>query len=551
MLKRVLSIDIGLQKTKICEVEYGKKNPHIYNCITFDTPENAIEDGYIRDKETFTAVLKENLAIAKMKITDVVFTIASTKIANREIVIPMVKENRIQAVVDAGAQDYFPVDISEYTISYSILERINTEEEKKYKLLLLAAPNNMIKNYYSLAHMMNFTIVAIDYIGNSSFQVMKKQVGSGVNLSIQINEQATLINIIDNEILALQRNIPYGTSAAIEAVIDHKIFGIETEKEAINLLCQQELINEQFYLENDEVASALVDEVERNDTYWQLKGKKEITEALSYLVNNVIRVLDYYNSKFPEKKIQNVYITGQGAKFKGIEYLFHNEIGYEIKKINQLTSIILNKNTSWDNVDLSEYICAIGATMSPIGFLSKESIAKGEKKSSLYSMFIIFGCSSVVSLVLIIMSRLNLHSAKQEEKRLNERIEALLPAEDIYEEHARLLTEYEGVHEMYGLTYSNNEYLNPFITQIEEKLPSSMKVTSLTVNDLGISMNIVTNTKLSVAKMIMQLRDIDLISNITVDTIAEDENDYGITTVTFAVNCQYSYKLQLEDKEEE
>ena len=130
MGKKVLSIEIGLHQTKVCEVEAGKKNPHVSNCITFDTPDNIVEDGFILDKDLMAQTLKSNLAAAKMNGKDVIFTIASTKIANREVVIPLVADNKIQAIIDASATEYFPLDVSEYTVSYSILEKVNTKEEK-------------------------------------------------------------------------------------------------------------------------------------------------------------------------------------------------------------------------------------------------------------------------------------------------------------------------------------------------------------------------------------------------------------------------------------
>ena len=129
--KKVLSIEIGLHHTKVCELEPGKKNPHVSNCITFETPENIVEDGFILDKDLMAQTLKSQLAAAKMNVKDAIFTIASTKIANREVVIPLVQDNKIQAIIDASATEYFPLDVSEYTISYTILEKINTKEDRK------------------------------------------------------------------------------------------------------------------------------------------------------------------------------------------------------------------------------------------------------------------------------------------------------------------------------------------------------------------------------------------------------------------------------------
>ena len=51
MAKHVLSIEIGTQVTKIVEIDYKKKNPHVYRAVSFATPEGVIEDGVIRDKE--------------------------------------------------------------------------------------------------------------------------------------------------------------------------------------------------------------------------------------------------------------------------------------------------------------------------------------------------------------------------------------------------------------------------------------------------------------------------------------------------------------------
>ena len=60
MGKKVLSIEFGLHSTRVCEVEQGKKNPHVLNCVTFDTPDNIVEDGFILDKELMAQTLKSN-----------------------------------------------------------------------------------------------------------------------------------------------------------------------------------------------------------------------------------------------------------------------------------------------------------------------------------------------------------------------------------------------------------------------------------------------------------------------------------------------------------
>lgn len=539
MVKKVLSIEIGLLKTRICEVSYQKKNAHIYKCITFDTPKNTVEDGFIRDNIEFAAVLKEKLIEAKMQITNVIFTISSTKIANREVIIPMVKENKIQAVVDASVNDYFPVDVSEYIISYSILERIKEKEDKKIKLLVLAVPDLLIKSYHSLAKLMNFTILALDYVGNSAYQILKRQVGQGTSLLVQINEQSTLINVIVNDTLGLQRTIPYGTMALINTIIENKYLKAYTETEAVKLLTEVELINKQFHFEmNEEAASLAETSVHSNHARIVRNIKEEVTDTLQYIVINVIRILDYYNAKFPENKIDNIYITGQGSRFKGIKQLFQNETGYDIKQIDQLSGAIYSGNPEMQE-NLTDYLCTIGAAIHPIGFISKDIIAKDEKKSSWFNMSIIFILSVFLSLLIVITSYIKLNVAKHEKNELDAKITSLLPAQDIYNELNVAESEYKKYNDIYFLTKNQNEHLNKVFHTLEDSLPSSAVITSLTISNKDISINITTNTKLAAAILLVKLRNISLLQNITVDSIAESQDENGLTTVTLAVNCQY------------
>ena len=57
-------------------------------------------------------------------VKNVVFTLSSTKVASREVMLPPLKDNRIQAVVETNASDYFPVDMSSYCIAHTLLERL-------------------------------------------------------------------------------------------------------------------------------------------------------------------------------------------------------------------------------------------------------------------------------------------------------------------------------------------------------------------------------------------------------------------------------------------
>lgn len=121
MAGKVISIEIGYSLTRVCEVDYKSKTHKVYGYFSIPTPEGMINDGILNLNESYATALREALAEHKMKSKQVVFTLTSTKIASREVTIPFVKENRIMDVVNANASDYFPVDLSQYQLAYSML----------------------------------------------------------------------------------------------------------------------------------------------------------------------------------------------------------------------------------------------------------------------------------------------------------------------------------------------------------------------------------------------------------------------------------------------
>lgn len=549
-VKRVLSIEIGIHKTKICEMDYLKRNPKIYNCIIFETPENTFEDGFIRDKNELAAEIRHRIADAKIKTADAVFTISSTKIANREIMIPNVKENKIQAVIDAGAQDYFPLDISEYTISYDILEKINTKEEKKYKILLLAAPINLIKNYYSFAEMLGLRVEALDYVGNSFFQLISRQVGAGINVAVQINEETTIIDIIENEVLAIQRTVPYGTTQIIQSVLGNDFFDKHTEREALELLYQENIINVQFDVarESAEAAAALEGETEAHDKLLrEIYAKGEVTEALRYIVSNINRVLDYYTSKFPGKKVNNVYLCGLGARIKGMTHLFRAEVGLETKRIEKLFSVNFAKEINLPELDENELISCIGGAIKPVGFTLAEILEKKERNSSIVSVRIIFILSVFLSAVLIAISFLNLNTAKEEEERLLSLIDSKVYIEADFLKYQTIEADYNNALQLNTLSESKNSQLVLLINELEKALPNTMKVMSLSSSEESISFNVEGQTKISVAELILKLKEISLIEAVWIPSVSESEDESGWKTVSFSVNCIYRDKPAEEE----
>ncbi|HKM04414.1 MAG TPA: pilus assembly protein PilM, partial [Lachnospiraceae bacterium] len=351
MASKVLSIEMGDSLTKVCEVDFQTKNPKVYSSFVLETPKGVLEDGIITFHETFIQSMQNHLADKKIKIKQVIFSISSTKIANREVTIPYVKESRIADVIKANASDYFPIELNQYQFAHNVLS-IETDDKgsKQYKVLVLAAPNTLIDSYYSFASALGLEIVALDYSGNSIYNAVKTECALGTQMIIKVDENSTLLMVLKDATIVLTRTIPYGINDAINTITYSNAWGTDlTYMEAVLISRRKTLVMRSL---NDQKVESSTNEEEESEII--LKAKQEVTSSLSYLIGGISRVLDYYNSVNSNANIEKILLTGMGGDFSGLSKLLTNEIGSKVITLTKLEGINIEK--AFKEVSFGEYI---------------------------------------------------------------------------------------------------------------------------------------------------------------------------------------------------
>lgn len=545
-VKKVLSIEVGITLTKVCEIDYQSKSPKVYRCITFATPDNTVEDGYIRDKDRFVDSLKTEIENAGMRSTHVVFTVASTKITSREVTIPCVKDNRIRDVVQANLTEYFPMNLEDYTVTYNVLEKKTAPEDRHIRLLVLAAPNNLIKNYYTVAEMMSLTIVAIDYIGNSTFQIVKKQTAAGVQMVLQMNEESSIIYILEDNILLLQRTIPYGIENLIDSIINSSSYAATTSLEALELLQKEHILNGQLNLSVDMSEAAATfegSEVLYKKQMQELHAKEEATSTISYLISNVIRVQEYFLAKFKEKKINTIYITGIGAKIKGIHKLISNETGIDVKKIEHLIGV-----TFMEIIEDSEqgtYVSSIGAAMKPLDFVPEDVQAEKERKSMQTSIVVVV-LAAIVSVIFVAVSFIQYSNSKSELEALRVKEEQLSEIEILNSKYQLATQQFNALDALYQSLPTKNSTLVTVLEELQKSMPKNVEVTSMSSSNDGLALGVTVNSKEEIAQFVMDIKKFPEIDSILVGVIVENRDDNGITKLNTTLTCVYA-NVQVEE----
>ena len=536
--KKVLSVELGVQTSRICELEISGKKQTVINSCTFDTPEGAVEDGYIRNKDILAISMKSAMQKYGMNAKSAVFSITSSKIANREVNMPKMPDNKVQAFVQTNAKEYFPIEVENYVITYKKLEEVKEEDTSKYRILVLAAPNDLIETYYEMSKVLQIDIIAIDYSGNSSYQILKKQNMKDVNVFIQLNENNTLINILNNGTLILQRTVPYGVSAIVDAAINCGEFDIVDKETAYDKLFTDTLVNPKLNESAiDDVALSYMDS--NNDAYSQqirqMKAKDEITDALSYLVNNSIRVLDYYSSKFPDKKVHNIYLIGLGSKIKGIVPLFRNEVFSEIMKLENVVGIDFSKSSHLVNEDKSEFVSCLGAMLDPVDFVPKQHAdAAKQKQQSKYFKLIVVGALAL-SGILVAYPLINMSAKKLTKTKLEKEIEDNQDVQKIINEAADEDSKYINATTIFAKTTSYTYLLNVLLEEIEDAMPKGSYTSNFSYTETGITLSMTASSLEEVGQFIINAGKCALIDKVEVSSFGINASSNGKATYTYSM----------------
>ncbi len=546
MAKKVIVVRVGAKTIRIVHMDNTPVNPTVYGCVRVPTPEGAVQDGEVKNIIDVSRRIKQACLEKGITTKDVIFSLTSSKIANRETTIPFVKDNKIQSIVDAKVGDMFPIDKDRYIFSYVKQGESRSAEEneevtdgsekaeeqaeitddtkkkekkglslefgKKEKktqiervidLLVYAAPIDLVRSYYALAEGCEFNVVGIEVDGNGIFQIMKRQVNEGVEMAVQINRDNTLINIMSKDKLLLQRVIPYGATNIIEAAMNEPAFQVPEYDQATRLLASQRVLLHSLNASNPQ-----------NDL--SMQKRIELTQSAASLIGNISRVMEYYNSRYREEPVQSIIVTGNGASIAGIHELMNNELGIPAVTPNELQGVQFNRQIEV-NANILQYVGCFGAVYSPVNFIPEEIKNKVATKDSLMSIAVIFAASIVVCLVLAVASIISLGSAKSANEAAKARLAAMKPIEMKYNQLMDKKEKIATYLMVKNVVNTNNNRLHMVLDDIKSRCPKDFRIDGVNIEGSGGSISCTTNDKLSsVAALVIRLNLITDIKNVDI-----------------------------------
>jgi len=543
MNNRVLSIEIGNSFTKICEIDYKVKKPKVYKVLTVETPEGVVVDGMLQPTQEYADHLVNALGTNGIHTRRVIFTISSTRVASREVQIPNVKANKIEALVKTNANDYFPVDLTQYEIGHYLAGGLT--EEGKLRVMALAVPKALLDSYYQLAQMCGWEVECFDYSSNSLYQILRDEKSEKVTMMIKIDENSTIVTVLSAGKVLLQRTVAYGVQDAIETMIASGAYAVNDPMSAVERFQKKTCLNRVLHQGDklwEENAGRWEDEDAGNVEV--TAARQKITSSLEPLIVGVSRVIDFYDSRNSNTPIERTYVTGLGGSFSGMSKLFTNCLERKVHTLSDMDDKI-GMSKAIRSTRPAAYISCLGAVLAPVGLIDKSqqkgkgmTVVSGTNYTFVSVAVLVLGV--ILSIAMAVTSLTRYFGTVAENVALQARVEELQPAQAVYNDYLATAAQYDKYQYLYEYTENPNENLVEFINELEQILPSSFWTNSFSSDMEGISMSVTVEGKAAAARTILNIRNMESIEDVQISNITDAQNELGESAVTFSITGTYA-----------
>lgn len=551
MNNRVLSIEIGNSFTKICEIDYKVKKPKVYKVLTVETPEGVVVDGMLQPTQEYADHLVSALGTNGIRTKRVIFTISSTRVASREVQIPNVKANKIEALVKTNANDYFPVDLTQYEIGHYLAGGLT--EEGKLRVMALAVPKALLDSYYQLAQMCGWEVECFDYSSNSLYQILRDEKSEKVTMMIKIDENNTIVTVLSAGKVLLQRTVAYGVQDAIETMIASGAYAVNDPMSAVERFQKKTCLNRVLHQGDklwEENAGRWEDEDAGNVEV--TAARQKITSTLEPLIVGVNRVIDFYDSRNGDTPIERTYVTGLGGSFSGMSKLFTNCLERKVHTLSDMEDKI-GMSKAIRSTRPAAYISCLGAVLAPVGLIDKSqqkakgmTVVSGTNYTFVSVAVLVLGV--ILSIAMAVTSLTRYFGTVAENVALQARVEELQPAQTVYNEYLSTAAQYDKYKYLYEYTENPNENLVEFINELEQILPDNFYTDSFSSDQTGISMTVNVEGKAAAARTILNIRNMESIEDVQISNITDNQDEMGGSWVMFSMTGTYR---ELSDETEE
>src|SRR5687768_4154920 len=210
--RTTVGLDIGSGLIKVAVIDHSKKEPELIKVAIQPLQQDAIVEGEVMDPGVVAEAIQAALSAAGVTSKQVVCAVGGRDVIIKKIQIERVKEQQARELMRWEAEQHVPFDMESVELDFQILDPDASGVEMS--VLLVAAKRELVESKVQLLSDAgaNAAVVDVDAFAlHNAFEVNHPDAMRGVVGLVNIGHEVTNINILDDGVPILTRDITVGT----------------------------------------------------------------------------------------------------------------------------------------------------------------------------------------------------------------------------------------------------------------------------------------------------------------------------------------------------
>ena len=210
--KTTVGLDVGSGLIKVAVIDHSKGEPELIRVAVVPLLADAIVEGEIMDPGIVVEAIQGALAAAEVKGTRVVTAVGGRDVIIKKILIERVKEQQARELMRWEAEQHVPFDMESVELDFQILDP--DADGVEMSVLLVAAKRELIESKLRILTDAGLDPALVDvdaFALHNAFELNYPDAMQGVVALVNIGHEVTNINILDEGVPILTRDITVGT----------------------------------------------------------------------------------------------------------------------------------------------------------------------------------------------------------------------------------------------------------------------------------------------------------------------------------------------------
>jgi type IV pilus assembly protein PilM len=346
-------LEIGTNALKVVDLKAGTP-PSLHALAMRPMPPGLMQEDRVEDPNALAQEIKTLFEEAGINKKFVVAAVSNRQAITRNIMVPKMTLAELDEAIKWEAERYIPFPIDEVVLDYYVLDNPeDIEEGGQLEVVIAAARLDLITQQVDFLKLAGLEPVVLDIKPFSLLRSLKgsllgehlnKTTLSGtqftsageIGVVLEIAASNTTITLVKGERVLMNRNI--GVSGDDFTAAIQRAFGLDFDTA------------EEVKLDYGTATIPTEDEEEllnfdaKREQYSPSRVYESLRPVLVELTTEIRRSLEFFRVQAGDANINRVYITGGGAKLRGLPEAIGDALGFRVEVGDPWLTVTVDPN---------------------------------------------------------------------------------------------------------------------------------------------------------------------------------------------------------------